>query len=50
MKIVDKSQNVEMEFHCLELTDIFKIDDWILMKLSGNFDGGHNAYDFTKKS
>ncbi len=49
MKVVDKSQNVEMEFRCLELSDIFKIDERILMKVSGNFDGGHNAYDLTKK-
>lgn len=40
MKVVDKSQNVETEFRCLELADIFKIDDRILMKVSGSFDGG----------
>lgn len=49
MKVVDKSQNVETEFRCLELADIFKIDDRILMKVSGSFDGGHNVYDLTKE-
>lgn len=48
MKIVDNSLNREMEFCNLEMSDIFKFDDRIFMKVSDNYNGEANAYDFTK--
>lgn len=48
MKIVDNSLNQEMKFQYLEMPDIFKFDDRIFMKVSNDYNGKDNAYDFTK--
>lgn len=48
MKIVDKSLNEEKEFQYLSTADIFKYDGRVFMKVSEDYDGQPNAYDFSK--
>jgi len=48
MKIVDKSQNVEVTFGSLELEDIFKYENNLYMKVSSGEVEESNAYGFSK--
>lgn len=48
MKIIDNSVNEEKYFRDLMCPDVFKFDDRLFMKVSNNYDGAHNSYDFTK--
>lgn len=48
MRIIDNSVNEEKDFKDLGLDDIFKYDDRLFMKVSRDFNGEPNAYDFTK--
>ncbi len=48
MVIVDKTSNKEILFESLELEDVFKLDGDIFVKVSDDYDGKFNAYNFSE--
>lgn len=48
MKIIDNSLNQEMKFQHLGMSDVFKFNNRIFMKVSDDYNGNVNAYDFYK--